>query len=166
MKHKVFLISALSLLMLSAAPVYAQNIKTDLPVYVEGIDERNLKSVALTDSYNVDILTKASHEARQKVAEFEKQQDSQLCDQLSLKDDKITIENTENVLKQQNLSLFSKPCNYENRKNVKDSSKINIFLYVFIFISLGLISSLGALAFKQTKRRKKNVYNRHNANVR
>lgn len=163
MKLRIFFVVFTAITIISFVPVYAQNIKTDLPVYTQGIEERNIKGTALTDSYNADILTKSSYEAGQKAEEYEKEQNKKLCDDLSLgiKNNELSVMST---LNEQNIKLFSKPCSYDINKNIGNNQKINTYLYAAIFIALGLISFLGTLALKKTERRKKNVHYSHNAN--
>ncbi|MFA5658875.1 MAG: hypothetical protein WC900_06285 [Oscillospiraceae bacterium] len=136
---------------------------TDLPVYEEGIAEKKYSTPALTDLYNIEIFTASSREIQEKRRAFSNENQQSVIDLLTF--DCTASEYLSSQARTSKISeiIFSKPCEYEKQETVTEEHTVKKLAVSVIFVVLGAISFLGALALKKSKQRREYVHNNYNS---
>lgn len=143
--------------------------KTDLPVYKEGITQKQYNSVAITSKYNIDILTDSSERIKiqnNKNIEFKTEE---FVNGLNLdnKNAEFLLFVPENLPDTSNF-LFTENNYYDFSEDVETEDKQFNTLFVIVILTLsGILSCLFTLSRINRKRRKKSdVYYSYNSNKR
>lgn len=160
MKYLKNIICTVAILIVTVCCFVVVSAKNELPIYLEGIKEREIKSESLTDLYNVDILTKDSNITCNNIKENKAKQFDDLQKNIDLRS--LTDTSIDKEILSASSELFQQKEIY-NVKNEKDkaSDSVNL-IYGAIILSLSSIGFLGAIALKK-KKEQKNV---HNNNIR
>lgn len=143
--------------------------KTDLPVYKEGITQKQYNSVAITSKYNIDILTDSSERIKiqnNKNIEFKTEE---FVNGLNLdnKNAEFLLFVPENLPDTSDF-LFTENNYYDFSEDVETADKQFNTLFVIVVLTLsGILSCLFTLSRINRKRRKKSdVYYSYNSNKR
>lgn len=143
--------------------------KTDLPVYKEGITQKQYNSVAITSKYNIDILTDSSERIKiqnNKNIEFKTEE---FVNGLNLdnKNAEFLLFVPENLPDTSDF-LFTENNYYDFSEDVETEDKQFNTLFVIVVLTLsGVLSCLFTLSRINRKRRKKSdVYYSYNSNKR
>jgi len=153
------LITVISLFILTI-DVHADSSQIDLPINIKGIKERDYRIVALTDAYDINILTKECSKAQNIFKVAKEQKRNELCTQLQFNFMGINKNVNKQYMEMEDLKIFVAACNYEKNDSTKiKENKYTFILKIVIFIILAILSFLLALAIQRMKRRKNNVYN-------
>lgn len=143
--------------------------KTDLPVYKEGITQKQYNSVAITSKYNIDILTDSSERIKiqnNKNIEFKTEE---FVNGLNLdnKNAEFLLFVPENLPDTSDF-LFTENNYYDFSEDTETADKQFNTLFVIVILTLsGILSCLFTLSRINRKRRKKSdVYYSYNSNKR
>lgn len=143
--------------------------KTDLPVYKEGITQKQYNSVAITSKYNIDILTDSSERIKiqnNKNIEFKTEE---FVNGLNLdnKNAEFLLFVPENLPDTSDF-LFTENNYYDFSEDTETADKQFNTLFVIVVLTLsGVLSCLFTLSRINRKRRKKlDVYHSYNSNKR
>lgn len=156
------ILALIVLCLLLSCQVYAAD-NTDLPIYTQSIKEREQKDNALTDAYQISILTKESNELQDKIQKLKLMERKKI--QQSLLTEQYEMENAKVMVSRQaeNMAIFREPHIYSNIKPAaQEQTASQIFLWSIVFVILGGISFFAALALQQRKRGRENVCNNYN----
>lgn len=142
-----------------------KDTNTDLPIYAQSIKEREHQDNALTDIYQINILTEESSELQNRINEFDAMNKQQI--QSSLFTEQNDMKTLYSMISEQvtQTGIFNKPHMYpESEPPAQNKITSQIILWSIIFVILGAISFFSALVFQQRKGRQDNVYNNNNEN--
>ncbi len=143
--------------------------KTDLPVYKEGITQKQYNSVAITSKYNIDILTDSSERIKIQNNKNIEVKTEEFVNGLNLdnKNAEFLLFVPENLPDTSNF-LFTENNYYDFSEDVETEDKQFNTLFVIVILTLsGILSCLFTLSRINRKRRKKSdVYYSYNSNKR
>lgn len=143
--------------------------KTDLPVYKEGITQKQYNSVAITSKYNIDILTDSSERIKIQNNKSIEVKTEEFVNGLNLdnKNAEFLLFVPENIPDTSNF-LFTDNNYYDFSEDVETEDKQFNTLFVIVILTLsGILSCLFTLSRINRKRRKKSdVYYSYNSNKR
>lgn len=143
--------------------------KTDLPVYKEGITQKQYNSVAITSKYNIDILTDSSERIKIQNNKNIEVKTEEFVNGLNLdnKNAEFLLFVPENLPDTLNF-LFTENNYYDFSEDVETEDKQFNTLFVIVILTLsGILSCLFTLSRINRKRRKKSdVYYSYNSNKR
>ena len=143
--------------------------KTDLPVYKEGITQKQYNSVAITSKYNIDILTNSSERIKIQNNKNIEVKTEEFVNGLNLdnKNAEFLLFVPENLPDTSNF-LFTENNYYDFSEDVETEDKQFNTLFVIVILTLsGILSCLFTLSRINRKRRKKSdVYHSYNSNKR
>ena len=143
--------------------------KTDLPVYKEGITQKQYNSVAITSKYNIDILTDSSERIKTQNNKNIEIKTEEFVNGLNLdnKNAEFLLFVPENLPDTSNF-LFTENNYYDFSEDTEVADKQFNTLFVIVILTLsGILSCLFTLSRINRKRRKKtDVYYNYNSNKR
>lgn len=143
--------------------------KTDLPVYKEGITQKQYNSVAITSKYKIDILTDSSERIKIQNNKNIEVKTEEFVNGLNLdnKNAEFLLFVPENLPDTSDF-LFTENNYYDFSEDTETADKQFNTLFVIVVLTLsGVLSCLFTLSRINRKRRKKSdVYYSYNSNKR
>ena len=168
MKKLMGLFLCVSMFLLIPIHLNAED-KTDLPVYKEGITQKQYNSVAITSKYNIDILTDSSEHIK-----FENNKNTEVKTKELVNNFNLDNKNAEFLsfipknLPDTSNFLFTENNYYDFLEDTETTDEhFNILFVGAILVLSGILSCLFTLSRINRKRRKKlDVYHSYNSNKR